>query len=463
MMFRVLLLTAVSMSLMSACAPGTNPGPQQDGGTLDGGNEVTPTCPALTGTEITHQTDITTAETWAGDGSVHRITFGITVRPGATLTLAPCAVVKVNAGLVLTITGTPTQPAKLVSQGTVHLPVLITSSVATQHWGMWRGLTSDATAELSYTVLENGGNNGTSGAALHLRASGAAEKDVIPVLKADHLTIKNSMGTGLVMEGGAAFTSDSTDLTVTGGGGTIANGDYAIQISQIAAGTLPTLHVSGNAHDAIRVGGGSLYISRDLTLRNRGVPYYFYFDRVRLTDINAAVTPTLTIEPGVELRFDDYLMVGYFNLGLSDAPGKILAVGTASQPIVFTSAKSVKAAGDWPGIWLLNAGGSRFEHVRIQYAGGDNSIVSANCKPVSSGDEAAIFIGSENCPYVPAASDFVAVTISDCASHGINSMWKTNSGFSPNLTAGFTFTAINGCTQTKNGTSTGCGGNEGCF
>jgi hypothetical protein len=184
---------------------------------------------------------------------------------------------------------------------------------------------------------------------------------------------------------------------------------------------------------------------------------------MRITDINGVYTPTLTIEPGVELRFDDYLMVGYFNLGISDEPGKLIAIGTPSQPIVFTSSKATRAAGDWPGIWLFNASGSRLENVRIEYAGGYNSIVSANCRPSSSSDQAALFVGSSTCPYIPAATDFSGVAIASSASHGINSMWQTGGGFAPDLTAGFTFSALSGCRQTKNGTTSGCGGSEGCL
>jgi hypothetical protein len=419
-------------------------------------------CPLLNGTEVLHMNDVTTSETWAGDGTVHHVVSGLTVRPGASLTLSPCAVVKVSLGQVLTVSGTPAQPAKLVSKGTVDQPVLITNAIAGQKWGGWRNLTPNSTFELSYTTLENGGNGGTHGASLDLRANGLPQSEAIPVLKADHLMIKNSVGTGLVMASAAAFTADSTELTVTGSGGTITGGDYAIEVGPIAAGTLPKLNVLGNAHDAIRVSAGSLYISRDLTLKNLGVPYYFYFDRVRITDLAGGTTPTLTIQPGVELRFDDYLVVGYINPGISSQPGRLIAVGTPSQPIVFTSSKSSRVAGDWPGIWLLNAGGSRLENVRIEYAGGANGISSSNCKPVGTSDNAALFIGFKNDPYVPAASDFVSVEISHSRSHGINAMWESG-GFGPDLTAGFTFHTIGGCRQTKNGTPTGCGTGAGCL
>jgi hypothetical protein len=429
-----------------------------DGGVSDAGSG----CPILSGTEITHQGDITSAETWAGDGTIHHVIADITVRPGATLTLAPCAVVKVNALRVLTVTGAPSQSAKLVSLGTANQPVLVTNAVSGQKWGMWRGMGPESTFELAYTTFENGGNGAFHGASLNVRANGATQSEAVPVLKVDHFTVKDSVGTGVVLETAAAFTSDSTELTVTGGGGTVNGGDYALELNPIAAGTLPTLHISGNAHDAIRIAAGSLFISRDLRLKNLGVPYFFSFDRVRVTDPTGAVTPTLTIDPGVELRFDDYLEVGYVNPGVADQPGKLLALGTATQPIIFTSSKSTRSAGDWPGIWLYNAAGSRLENVRIEYAGAFNGISSANCKPVSTSDNAALFIGMKGGAYIPSASDFASVQISNSSSHGINAMW-VNSTFGPDLSASFQFQNINGCRQTKNGTPTGCANSEGCL
>lgn len=423
---------------------------------------VEPMCPALNGQSITHQTDITSAETWAGDGTIHHVTFGITIRPGGTLTLAPCAVVHVNTGLQLTVTGMPGQPAKLVSQGTAARPVLMKNRVDGQKWGGWRGLSPDSTFELNYTTFENGGFGMQHGAVLDVRGNGASERDLVPVVLANHLTLKDSTGTGLVMASGASFTAGSTQLTVTGGGASVSGGDYAIEINPIAAGTLPTLSISGNAHDAIKIAAGSLFISKDMTLKDLGVPYYFTFDRVRITDPMGGTPPTLTIEAGVELRFDDYLQVGYINPGVTDQPGKLIAVGTAAKPIVFTSSKTPRVAGDWPGIYLYNAPGSRLEHVRVEFAGGFNGIVSANCKPANSTDASAIFIGTSGGSYIPAASDFVAVTIASSASHGINAMWSA-AAFGPDLTAGVTFQTINGCSQTKNGRTTGCGTEAGCL
>ncbi len=303
-----------SILVFSGC-PGSQPIP-----------DAGPACPALTGTPVVHQADVTAAETWAGDGAVHQVNFSLTVRPGVTLTVAPCAVVKVKTGVVMTVEGASGNPAKLVSQGTASQPVLFTNTTPGEKWGSWRGMNADSTMDLAYTTFENAG--GALNGALALRGLGLTEKDVIPVLKADHLVIKDSKSTGLYLESGAAFVSGSTEITITGGGGVDTGpNDYAMEISPIAAGTIPKVNFSGNAKDAIKIYAGTQTIARDLTLKNLGVPYYFFFDRVRVTDPTGAVTPTLTLEPGVELRFDDYLLIGTVST-VPTQPGKLIAVGT---------------------------------------------------------------------------------------------------------------------------------------
>ncbi len=180
-------------------------------------------------------------------------------------------------------------------------------------------------------------------------------------------------------------------MAVTGCGAGSGKGGppvAAFTISPISAGTLPTLHISDNASDRIMITAPVLCISRDLTLRNFGVPYCFYSDRVRVTDSTGDLTPTLSIQAGAELQFDDYLEIGDHVHGKA-RPGRLLALGTATQPVLFTSSKAAKSTGDWPGIWLRSAAGSRIENAA------SNGIVSANCRPEGSNDHAGLIGGCD--------------------------------------------------------------------
>ena len=78
---------------------------------------------------------------------------------------------------------------------------------------------------------------------------------------------------------------------------------------------------------------------------------------------------TLTIDPGVVVSMGNAVR-------LQVVSGAVIAVGTASQPIVVQSDKvrqgQTPAAGDW-GPWLFSAGTlptSRLEHVRLQHGKG---------------------------------------------------------------------------------------------
>ncbi len=86
------------------------------------------------------------------------------------------------------------------------------------------------------------------------------------------------------------------------------------------------------------------------------------------------VFPTLTIEPGVEVRFNANRLL--------EVTGTLVARGTAETPILFTSNVASPAPGDWGGIQFLDTStdaaydgddeyvsGSILEHVIVEYAG----------------------------------------------------------------------------------------------
>ncbi|MCE2779445.1 MAG: hypothetical protein LW824_17855, partial [Algoriphagus sp.] len=89
---------------------------------------------------------------------------------------------------------------------------------------------------------------------------------------------------------------------------------------------------------------------------------------------------TLTIEPGVQVKFGE-------NIGLV-VNGKIVAVGTTSSRILFTSNKETPQKGDWASIKLTSSAtgstwdtnfnflsGSKFENCDFSYAG-NSAIIS---------------------------------------------------------------------------------------
>jgi hypothetical protein len=79
---------------------------------------------------------------------------------------------------------------------------------------------------------------------------------------------------------------------------------------------------------------------------------------------------TLTLEPGVTLRFGEasYLEIGHKG-------SRLVARGTEDRPIVFTSGAATPRPGDWVGLVFEDAmgeAGSTIEHAVVEYAGRDS-------------------------------------------------------------------------------------------
>lgn len=103
---------------------------------------------------------------------------------------------------------------------------------------------------------------------------------------------------------------------------------------------------------------------------------------------------TLTIEPGVTVSFEYHnndiddvgaiitLPADVSNFDSARPSGRLVAEGTANNPIVFTSARAIKRSGDWGGIVLAGEGINNIEGGKgeveglpdaIQYGGTNNS------------------------------------------------------------------------------------------
>ncbi len=117
---------------------------------------------------------------------------------------------------------------------------------------------------------------------------------------------------------------------------------------------------TGNTTDRIYVVGET--VSSDSTWQALDVPWYVSTD----ITFQGSTSPELTIEAGVELEFarSAGLLVG------NGTTASLYAVGTAASPIVFTSAQSSPAAGDWDGITIGNYDvGSTIQYATVEYGG----------------------------------------------------------------------------------------------
>ena len=438
-----LLSLLVVAPVFVGCESDSTSKSQSDAGTLtpdDGGIDanVPSTCAPLTGTGTKHTTEPTTNETWTAAASPHVIEGSLSIRAGIAITLEPCAVVQLKGAIGILVEG------KLLAVGIPDKPIRIERFDAATAWTTIEAR-KGAELRLAYATVEGGGNpNGgalTQVGAFDIR--GDQESATQPILFADHLTVKGSRSLGILVREGGGFATGSRSLAITGGA------SFPISIWGRAAGTLPAGTYTGNATDEILLpaSGGRDDIKEDTIFADHGVAY-----RVggptgggNLIVAGTGSVPLLTLEPGVTLRFNKG---GRLDLDASanGAIGALRAEGTATKPVVFTSAAASPAAGDWAGIIIEGAPDPRtkISNARISYAGGASQISSFDCpSPVNTGfaNEGAILIVGGK----PATAFVTSTTIEKSAGDGIVRGWT---GDPVELLASNTFTDIARCNQT---------------
>ena len=273
--------------------------------------------------------NITTDTPWTLAGSPYIVTGDIYVygANSPTLTIEAGVTVKFNQYRMLYI-GSGATPGALNAVGTATAPIIFTSSQATPTSGYWGGIyfsdgTVDANTVLDYVTVEYGGYSYNSNISLNSAA---------PTIK--NSTIRKSSGYGINASYSSPFIQNNTitengtsgvygnnsSFTITGntitnngaygiydstGSATLlsgstfsGNGSYPIRMGINQTGVVNTYETNGN--NAIEVVGGT--VSQSLTVKNSGLPYVITRDIY----VYGASAPTLTIEPGVTVKFNQY-------------------------------------------------------------------------------------------------------------------------------------------------------------
>jgi parallel beta-helix repeat protein len=323
---------------------------------------------------------LSTDTTWTLAGSPYIINGNVTIQGTdgpdgiTTLTIEPGAELRFGQGKILYIGGAAGNPGALSAIGDMNHPITFTSNQSATWGGVYfRNTADDGTCMMNFCIVEKAGSKD-----IWIELSN-------PVIR--NSIVRSSGGYGIYIDRGAP---ELTGNTITGNGtygvycaattalpvitsNTISsNGSYPMRVGANLRFSDNTF--SGNGIQAIEIMGET--ISMDNTWKNIGCPYVITGSlTVQGTDGSDGVT-TLSIEPGVELRFnpDKYIIVG----AASGTPGAVSAVGNAEHPVTFTANQS----GSWSGILVYNTADDTrtvFDHCIVEKAtDSDFIIVAAN-------------------------------------------------------------------------------------
>ena len=288
---------------------------------------------------------ITTDTTWPASGSPYVINGDLMVASGATFTLEPGVQVKFNtSGRLVVQNG-----ATLIAAGTADAPVTITSNAATPGPGNWQYILFDpgSHGRLDYCTLAYAGAG--SSATLYVDSSDVQMRNCA---LADGLT------DGIHLRA-VGMTPLLENVTIRNHGGRALYQTHADM-----SPTYTNLAFTGNGTNAIVTEGGN--IAHVLTLdggaaRLNGSPYIVNGDVV----VNAGYT--LTVSPGTAIRW-----AGASRLVVQTG-ATLIAAGTATTPVTFTTNAITPTAGSWQ--YILFDPGSRglLSHCTLQYAGAGNN------------------------------------------------------------------------------------------
>jgi parallel beta-helix repeat protein len=335
-----------------------------------------------------HSGSITSDETWTPAGNPHIINGLTGVTNGATLTIEPGVEVRfnenaTNPSLIIGHAGEDDPSGRLIAQGTESQKIIFTSNAASPQPGDWSHILFWASASddsiIEHAVLEYGGSHGM----IDIDSSNPTIRNCI--IRYGSLGIYSYHSTSEIS--GCRFEENEgyginiiQSSPVLDANEFINNGSYPIAIT-IGTGGRPepviygTNTFSGNNPDQIYF--DVYHISYNTTLRYLGIPYFF----TGLTVVNNGAT--LTIEPGVEVRFNQDATNPRLVIGQSGGTGgKLIAQGTPSQKITFTSNAASPQPGDWAAINFNESASddSIIEYAILEYGGSDGiiHIVSSN-------------------------------------------------------------------------------------
>jgi hypothetical protein len=280
--------------------------------------------------------------------------------------------------------------AALIAEGTAEEPIVFTSAISTPQAGDWEGIifyeqNASQRSILKYTTIEYAG-----------KASGVFEAAIYSYsgFSLENSTIKNSLTHGVYFRENGNFTTCANNV--------ISDcGNDPIHIFASKAHTIGTGNeITANASMGIYVEGE--YISQNAQWKKQTVP--FIINGVIYVSTTSG-TAVLTIDPGCRIHFLHSASINILD------NGSMIANGTVSDSIIFTSNATTPSAGDWDGIYFAEEsnGGNMLNCCKISYAGNysdyaigirTSNITVSNCY-ISNSEMHGIYISYNEPAYSP--------------------------------------------------------------
>lgn len=323
---------------------------------------------------------------WTAQDSPYLVTkHPLRVYSDAELRIQPGVEVRFAAGGAMVV-----ENGKLIAEGTLNNPITFTTGISIPVPGAWKGLwlsELSAGSRLAHCTIYYGGQGGTEldewGSTANLRINA---QNAVTI---EHCEIAYSSANGIEIGVNANATvvrdcyfhdNDFGDnqYDILGepysfpaeiAGCTFAsNNPFPVALSPFGIGVLDSNLFLPQAR--IKIWGDTL--SDSMTWRDHGRPYVVSDPRTEAyllgVFIGGASSPILTIEPGVELQFDEG--VGLY-VGTEQHPGALVADGSLGKPITFTS--SFPSGGTrWAGISFeanADVGNCVLKGVNVGYGG----------------------------------------------------------------------------------------------
>jgi hypothetical protein len=293
--------------------------------------------------------------TWhvANGSGVYELANNLTVNQDAILTLEPGVTVLARPTVVLEVYGS------LNAVGSSVHPVVFTS-VLDSGPGQWVGLVfngsdGQGTGTLDYVTLRNGGEDYYDNYD-DLEVTWGAN------VTFTHGLIQASSGYGVWVDETSSLTFENNQ---------VQGSHYAplwVDSDNLAAIDHNTF--TGNGTDQIRSGSNPLNMTFATVLSNTNQVDSYELEG----DLTIGPNGSLSVDPGVTVKARNGTQV--------TINGSLNAVGTASQPILFTASAPAPQPGWWKGVWFEGTpdqpAQGKFDNASVEYAGAVSGDIGVN-------------------------------------------------------------------------------------